>query len=130
MIFKNKFYRYGKRNFRTKERKGCCELKFSTAFSIYTHKMYSRKSFRADENTCREIEKDTTTRRWLMAFSLSLRRVLGAHHIYAHRIHPFRKRQGFAKKGALAEKRGFACAFNYQNLFTKILAKRAIIFCE
>jgi len=34
--------------------------------------------FRADENTCREIEKDTATRRWLMAFSLSLRRVLRA----------------------------------------------------
>jgi len=41
-------------------------------------------------------------------------RFLGAHHIDAHRIYPFHRRQGFAKLGALAQKRGFACALKYQ----------------
>ena len=73
-------------------------------------KLISHASFRADENLRREIERKPTDK--AVGF-LSSVRFLRAHRKYAHRIHSFCKRQGFAKLSALAQKRGFACAINY-----------------
>jgi len=53
-------------------------------------------------------------------------RFLGAHRKYAHRIHSFCKRQGFAKLSALAQKRGFACALKY--LISQKYFKRDKVF--